>query len=223
MSVGVIIPVIRPKLVRKILKDVANQTNPPEQIILVDNSKEKIYNVSPELIQNKIPTTLYIPQRPIGVNEAWKFGFNSLTTKYIAVLNDDARICKNYFNYAQRIFGKYRKVVVTCPAMKDTTDTVYGIRDMPNLDSIFKREGWAFIIRKSFIQSVPPIPNELKMYYGDDWYWYWAQEKEMEWTKIKNAYCVHIPHNNKKGSSLLKNTRMRERIVFYSIIGEKIP
>ena len=54
-----------------------------------------------------------------------------------------------------------------------------------------KREGWAYTILKSFLDKIPEIPDELKTYYGDDWFWFHSNRLGFRWIKMIDNLIFH--------------------------------
>lgn len=79
------------------------------------------------------------------------------------------------------------------------------------------REGWAWTIRTSVAERIPPIPKKLKTFCGDDWYWTHTIRAGHLWGKMINNRCYHYVGQ----SNVIKDVRKdlkKERSLFKTLI-----
>lgn len=118
----------------------------------------------------------------IFVNPSWNLGVREAKTEYVALLNDDIRFPKNFCSSVLNLFTENIGVIgadtgfVINTRDKDN-NVIVDIKSVdinsgssqPYLKSItFRPEdfGIAMFFRK---QDYIPIPEELKVFFGDDW------------------------------------------------------
>ena len=79
---------------------------------------------------------------------------------------------------------------VVCP------ETIYEENFPPEpeqfqVEAMKSREGWAFTIRKSVLKKIPAIPEQLKTFCGDDWFWVHTMRQGQVWLKMKGICIYH--------------------------------
>lgn len=93
-SISVVIPTCdRLNLLKKALESVSRQNLKPNEIIVVNNGKEKFCKSDLEFTQN---IKLYNIDEYVGPAKARNYGYNKASSKYIAFLDDDDTWSNNY-------------------------------------------------------------------------------------------------------------------------------
>jgi len=159
----------------------------PKRVTVIDNSQEFQYLKS-------TPFDLKIYQDGISrhCHEVWNFARSLILpdVSYVMFLNDD--ILVNRF-FVERVMHIYNRVpaAVVCGTLAEKI--VYSFNNIgpPTITKMGKREGICFAINKNILDFIPPIPSELKRYYGDDWYWWWTRKMGLDWYKDLNNVVYH--------------------------------
>lgn len=204
MQVGVVIPIVNDTYIYQLLDCIGRNSTQPDLIIIIDNSKNKC---NLELNNSGLRTEIYQPTIPLNVNASWNYGIHALTAlagfDLISILNDDLLLEDLFFEKMIRLAKKHQNHSVFCP---ETVKDPNLIRESLPLGSesgmeMSRREGWAWTIRSSAAKYIPPIPEELVTFCGDDWFWYYCKIKlNRPWLKMINNRCFHYV-----GVSKLKN------------------
>jgi len=220
----VIIPIVNLDLLRKLLKSIYENTLKPKRIIMIDNSKRR-----PDRIFKQVP----LGERSNGcfievcysktglVNESLNLGreYLSKDCDYVSFLNDDVILLNCFFQRNLEVFEYNKNCGVAVPR------TVHTIEEMKkgkfNSQLVRKREGWAMTIRKSLLDTIPPIPCErIATFHGDDWIWYHTVPNSMHWFKDVGNVIYH-----QVGASIdrlgFKKHKGKERCEFRQIALEK--
>lgn len=188
-NISVIIPVFNElELTANILKQVYENTYIPNEVILIDNgSTENIFG----LLQ-KFPDVKYIRNKEnIGVYPAWNQGFKLVQNEIITVLNNDVIITKHFF---EKIFNAMqdKTVGICCPSTVQNKEQGIDNKEQVNLYvQEIGRQGWAFTIRKSVINTIGLIPEALVFWYGDDWLFNNTRKAGYKVVQMVNNYCYH--------------------------------
>lgn len=164
---NVIIPVVNRKLAVALLNSIADNTIIPDNILIIDNS------LVPEAfpVDIRLPVEIMDPGKRLGVNASWNLGIRETRDcDYLAILNDDVILSKHFFESNIDVFRQHADCGVACPG------TVFDIADMHDnthgrIIRMKKREGWAFSFQWPLLKAIPPIPDDLITFCGDDWFW----------------------------------------------------
>lgn len=168
MKIAVIIPTIHKGLLSELLVCIRRNTIQPQQMhILADDA---------------------------GVNEKWNYAIATLDkgVDLVAFLNDDILIKPWFFEAIVQVFKKYLYITTVSPITthdKDLFET-YG-RGEPDLHPVGKPQGWAFVMRKTALDQMPPIPAELKTFFGDNWLGLGGQKFGHKWVIDRGNVIYH--------------------------------
>lgn len=83
-----------------------------------------------------------------------------------------------------------------------------------------RREGWAWTAKSSFIKNIKPIPNCLKIFYGDDYIFHCAKMLGYDCIKIKNNYIFHYKESTIKKIINRNETISKECLLWKKILEE---
>lgn len=220
-KIHVIIPVVQIELADQLLKILVRNTVRPKKIVIIDNSRKEY--LPPKGVSDNIDTEVCRFEPIKKVNESWKIGFDlTKDADIVSVLNDDIIVSRYFFE----------KILVTFNGLKDTSAVIpytrvpggiHGTRsktgtpEFPNTSSplsnkvmhILFRQGWAFSIRRDVLDKIPPIPDELTMFCGDDWLFMWSINLGLKWYMMLDNKCFHYT-----GTSVSK-IPFRKRTILY--------
>ena len=181
MLISVIIPVVQREMFFELMQSINRNTLRPNQIITVDNSQHGV--AVPPIIGCKMDT---IRNTPIldeegnfhpgnGTNEAWKQGIATLIpeSELVVFLNDDVYLNRLFFEKTYQAMAAYPKCgyLIPSPCADIAIVKGYQTRNEPNkIKKTKERHGWAFTLRRSFLDKCPPIPDGMTIWYGDNWF-----------------------------------------------------
>jgi hypothetical protein len=194
MKFSVVIPTLlkSPLTLHNLLDNLSIQECVGE-IILINNS-----NINFEFAHTKVKV-MKMPEN-IYVYAAWNLGVEIAKSDYVAILNDDIIIPKNCFDLLCSFTGSIKWIsnygLIGIDFLTINNDFNFD----NNLDSIWGREiifrDWGFgIFMLVYRQNYNPIPNELKVWCGDDYIFYKCIEKG-----LKNI-MITIPIKTKMSST----------------------
>lgn len=186
---NVIIPVVNRDLAAALLDSIAANTVIPDNILIIDNS------FVPEAfpVDARLPVEVMDPGSPqrLRVNASWNLGIRETgDCDYLAILNDDVILGKHFFERNIDVFRQHADCGVACPAtvfdMADLHDNIHG-----KIIRMKKREGWAFSFQWPVLKAIPPIPDDLITFCGDDWFWVHTHPKGFRWYKDTGNVVYH--------------------------------
>ena len=221
-NIQVVVPVMDVDRFRKLAEDICANSHKPSLVIIVNNSKQ---NISDLPFDNyEIPYTVIIPPMPLATNHAWNLGIGLLTEcDYASILNDDIEIPNHFFGHIMGNFEYRSNAGAICPyTITDRENNLdYNINDIIRMKH---KEGWAFTIRKKLLDEIPPIPTELTMFFGDDWYWWHTYKRGFLWYKDNGVAIFHavgasLRNIDKEERDALRNA---ERSIWYDMKNEMI-
>jgi len=191
MKIGIVMPVTQVGLAAKLLVDMDKNTIKPVFAAVFDDS-DKGFTV-PE-VSYRVECIRYGPRhkRWPGINGFWNMGVRKMDgMDFVTIINDDMTIHPFFFEMAIRSMLIKKDAAVSCPLLVATLEEVGGSNRNLQIDTPNRREGGAFTFRKPVLDQIPPIPGELVVYFGDDWYWGWTEKLGWKWVKVMNSKIYH--------------------------------
>lgn len=167
-KLSVVIPTLQKNV--KLLNNLVNTLDTDStvsEIIIIDNSTKGYQFDSKKL-------KVIIPKENLFVNPSWNFGVNEAKEEVVALLNDDITIphdfCKNVvekMNNQMGIVGFHRNFIENIPKVMPIpkTESLY-------LEKATGRCGFFGIAMFFYKTSYIKIPDDIKIYWGDDWLFY---------------------------------------------------
>lgn len=205
MKIEVIIPVIRPNLILNLLDTIKNNTILPNGVFLIDNIPDRcLFDLVKDYMDHIPNLGVGRPHRTMSVNQSWCWGFDVLDTADVyTVLNDDILLNKYFFEMLIETLQN-SEIQIACPntiiphhiagkvRRRGVPEDIQSTTPSPNRHSHLKcREGWAYSIRRPFLESIPPIPDSLVWFCGDDWLWHWSVQREVYWFLMRDNWIWH--------------------------------
>lgn len=196
----VVIPTMVIKHLEPLLDSIGEiDLKPVEKIIIFNNSDNSYRFEHPKvkLINNG---------RNIGVNMCWNHGLKiaEVLNTDLMLLNDDVLFRPDFFYKTQEALSLTPTFAVVCPYTHKTKED-FELNVVPDAATRFgmmsKRNGWAFTINKRYIPSLPLIPKDMFVFFGDDWIWKYTRTL---WIKDYENTVYHIV-----GKTLKKNKPLR--------------
>jgi len=215
MRLDVIIPVVNTDLAERLLIELGQGSSLPSKVIIIDNTPNKDFSYIGDRFDVQ-----HLESSTGLVNESWNIGIAESTADVISILNDDIIINDHFIRRVKDGFDKHPKCSVICPKTLTKNNPqwrkIMSVREEgpSRWTGMGKREGWAFSIRRSFLDKIPSIPHdELTIFCGDDWYWYWSYELGYYWLKdLNNVVYHHV------GASMTKTLEDKKK---YHLIGKR--
>lgn len=203
IKISVVIPVINEKYAHNLLDTLAENTQLPSKIVIIDNTENNFTVNRP--ITDKIPVQTIVNMPRLRVNASWKQGFEQTKdADIVSVLNDDIILSKYFFEKVALTFKYYPDAAVVCPYTR-VPESISGSRcrsgteHFPSTSSsrhntampMLFRQGWAYSIKRKDLDDIPEIPNELALFCGDDWLFLWCLNNGKRWYHMLDNKCFH--------------------------------
>lgn len=202
-------------------RTITKNTVLPEQIILIDNASADNYL---ELVDKyKTLNINYIKnEKNEGVNSAWNYGISLAKTPYISILNNDLLLSKYFFKMISEAMTSDSKLGIVVPTTIKNKEYVNKTpNEPPKLLNLVKREGWAFTIRKEITSNINPIPEDLKIYFGDDYLFNFTKKLNYKIMKITNNFIFHYREKTIKTIISNTNEKLNQEKIFWRKIQAK--
>lgn len=206
--ISVVVPVFRPQLFYNMIDSVYSNTTLPNKIVVVNNSSEAL------TIKSK--RHVHIELHDFGKNiypyAAWEIGRHR-ANKCDAVLfiNDDILLASNFFERITHTFQKYPTAGVISPKTEIEMSLFHNYKPQDSIEEVKRREGWAFTIRKPLLDQISPIPSDLKLFYGDNYFWHWTYFLLYKWYRDLGTVCFHHVGASVKTTKNKKEFMEREK------------
>lgn len=219
MSIGFVIPSMRPIMVDRVLHDLNHQTLKPDFVILVDNSTQYVR-------KRKYDFDLIIerPGKNIGTNPAWNIALR-LDADYCGILGDDYRFDNNMLE--KLLFGLFLRHGMRNLEAGATVPTLIQQRKRkpPKNNHVDlavvrgeclytgKGQSAAVLMKREIAHQIPLIPKHFKIFFGDNWISFHIIHKMgLGWVRLTHCHIYHIPGPTNVSAKLdYKGTLKHER------------
>lgn len=153
---------------RGLLTCIDSNTVKPRRIMIVDNGSQDDTEQAVKSFPG-LPIEYIKLEKNIGVNMAWNYLFAETDADIVSVLNNDLILNRRFFEKVLSAFENKDCWVVT-PA------TVNYLHEMdpknpPNENRVIPTQvtdGWAFSIRTELVDKMGLLPEDLRIYFGDN-------------------------------------------------------
>ncbi len=155
---------------KQILEDIVEQDVPFDLTIFEQEcdkeTVEYIDGLKSKWTLNDCELNIVYNEVNAPLNHIWNWFYENATNQYLAILNNDIRICDNFVSDAEKIFEKENMCgIIVHPTNRSKftkqTRLVYEASDEKPL-----LQGWDYIIKRDIYK---PIPQELWVYGGDNY------------------------------------------------------
>lgn len=214
---NVVIPVMRWDLASLLLMQMSSNTKPPDKVLIIDNSGDKSYNMP----DYRFVLNVIRPGKNLGVNASWNLGLELFRhSGHLCILNDDIQIFPRFFEKVREGFELEPEAGAICPKTVTVWEAFIDNPDSINLYPMKKREGWAFTLRDSVVKEMPPIPDRLEVFCGDDWFWKNTHYRGYKWFGDISNVLYHMVGASLKTHTSLRAKLKREKRAFSEITKE---
>jgi glycosyltransferase involved in cell wall biosynthesis len=187
MGIVAIIPTATPHLIRSILVNIASQTRPPRQVIVINNT-DKVLADLPDFRD----VTIVTPPQPLGVNASWNLGIKMarlIKPDLVSILNDDLVLNSRFFEGIEKATTEAAEGIVYCPYTVSDPLKLAEQGSVSGYSWMRRREGWAMTCKAQALWDMPPISSRLRTFCGDDWIWHFTRGK---WVKMELNCVAHL-------------------------------
>jgi hypothetical protein len=202
---------------KNIISDLMKQTHQIQLTVIDQGSTEsgtkeylrslsEVPYIGVEIIRN---------DKNVDLNRLWNRLYYNSKSDYLCFLNNDVRISSNFVEDTINIFEKEWDVgavvhATNHPEYQSATKLNYVISEKKQM------QGWDFTMRR---EVYTPIPNDLKVFGGDDWLFTMMYRKMR---KLAVALSSPIIHYNAQSRKYYKGDRNVEAAVLRALGIERL-
>ncbi len=192
------------------------------KLIIIDNSQ---HSGCKKYEQENIKV-YYFPEN-IGVNPAWNLGVANTQTEYYLLLNDDCIVWDKVIEVSENILSDPVIGLLTYKTINNMDINLYetlitGRNKSANLvimdlHSRAARAGWFMFGRKS---QYNPIPDELKIFFGDDILYKQLRKKGLRTVEDQTHFLTHFVSTTVNGINAIPEYWRKEEDFYYNYINK---
>ena len=186
-KVSVVIPTLQKnlELLNNLVKNLSEDESVSE-IIVIDNSI-KDYSYDSQKLR------VIVPETNMFVNPSWNFGVKEAKEEIVALLNDDITLPKDF---CKSVVEQMSSGIGIVGFHRDFVENIQEIKEQPVLADLKleKAEGRCgffgiamFFYKSSYIE----IPEDIKIFWGDDWLFYQNKKQKRDNYFITNQKIYH--------------------------------
>lgn len=188
--ISIVIPTMQKRLdILENLVKTLNLDNAVEEIIIINNAVKPLEFSYPKM-------RVITPETNIYVNPAWNLGVKEGVSKYIGLLNDDIIISPNLCSKILKEFEKNDKIGLLAFDFNDILPINDGCTVPEDSDFILSKTNFiaqGFGIAMFFPKEIyKPIPENLKIWFGDNYIFRQIKKSGYENYLIKGQEIYHV-------------------------------
>lgn len=173
-KVSVIIPTLQKnlELLNSLVKTLSSDISVSE-IIVIDNST-KGYTYESDKVR------VIVPKENLFVNPSWNLGIKEAKEEIVALLNDDITIPENFcqsvisqMHEKMGVVGFHRDYIINIPKVMPTPTLTNIV-----LEKATGRCGFFGIAMFLYKTSYFEVPEDIKIFWGDDWLYYQNKKRK---------------------------------------------
>ncbi len=167
------------------------QTRPSHLIFVDDRSPDDSVTVLRERGQIVIE-----PQRRLYFNGILNLAIASCRTPFLGVLNNDLILGRRFVEQSLESFERsgYDFLV---PYTFEEPGAKPADLELVRPFRIFRlrrQQGWCMLFRSASVQRLPPVPDDLRLWFGDSWIFHHAWEAGLKLGVMRHTTVIHQRH-----------------------------
>ncbi|MGA4670219.1 glycosyltransferase family 2 protein [Propionibacteriaceae bacterium Y1923] len=174
-----------------------------DEVIVINNHPRPLETQHDKVQVLQQPANIY-------VNPAWNLGVRRSTSRNLAILNDDILFTPTLFDHMDKVLQR-KNVGIVGPdrSAMNTPD-----RRHPRIHPVYRRShgyGTAMFMRRT---HYAPIPDEIKIYYGDEWLFRQQARRNYTFT----GHGIRTEMSVTSGSQEFTERLLRDREAFRAVL-----
>ena len=177
------------------ISDLSSQNIDDFKITIVDQGSNEAGTVEDlEGLCDKIDVVFNSKNEP--VNKMWNWFYQNYNEELLCFLNNDVRIPHNFISDTMKVFKKEDKVGIAVHATNHPNySKILDKLEYTKVPKFINMQGWDYTIRRDAFSL---IPNEIKIYCGDDFLYNHLYEKGWDMVYITSSPIIHYEGQSKK-------------------------
>lgn len=123
---------------------------------------------------------VYVPEERLWFNGILNWAIANCSTPFLGVLNNDLVLGKRFVELAVEAFA-HSDYDILVPLTVEGADQASLDRTRRfSIATLWRREGWCMLFRHASVSRLPPVPNDLRLYFGDTWLFHHAWQSGLK-------------------------------------------
>lgn len=202
MKIAVVIPAKTKTLLDDLLDCIAFNDVKPAMINIINgidpiqvNGKTYIWRIH---AGERSPLPVQVDTINLSTNHAWTHGIRHVGKDIdaVAIFNDDILIDRHFFAAICAAMQRHKGTGIFMATPAPSPDYVYAaneLEEMPPTRCFITKamHGYCFVVRKNVLDNMPPIPPEVRTWYGDNWIWVHNRRQGYNAAVVRGTYVYH--------------------------------
>lgn len=187
----------------RFLESYRAQTRPSKLIFVDDRSPDDTVKVLRDLGQVVIE-----PERRLYFNGILNLATSSCTTPFLGLLNNDLILGTRFVEQSLAAFERsgYDFLVPYTFEEADADPAQLEVERPFRVLRLRRQQGWCMLFRTASVQRLPPVPDDLRLWFGDSWIFHHAWEGGQKVGVMMHTAVIHQRHATIQSDATFKKT-----------------
>ena len=187
----------------RFLESHRRQTVPSRLVFVDDRSPDE----SVKLLREQGQLVIEPPQR-LWFNGILNLAIASCQTPFLGVLNNDLVLGTRFVEQSLATFERsgFDFLVPYTFEEEDADPAQLELARPYRIHRLRRQQGWCMLFRSAAVKSLPPVPDELRLWFGDSWVFHHAWERGQKLGLMRHVAVIHQRHTTIQSDANVRAT-----------------
>jgi GT2 family glycosyltransferase len=179
------------------------QTRPSQLVFVDDRSPDESVRVLRERGERVIE-----PERRLWFNGILNLAIASCRTPYLGLLNNDLILGTRFVERSLEAFERSGSDFLV-PFTFEEQDALPAQLELERpfrIQRLRRQQGWCMLFRSASVRRLPPVPDELRLWFGDSWVFHHAWEDGQKLGLMRHVAVIHQRHTTIESDASVRAT-----------------
>lgn len=121
-----------------------------------------------------------VPEERLWFNGILNRAIANCQTPLLGVLNNDLVLGRRFVDLVVEAFEQSDYDILVPLTVEGASQQELDREHRFRIATLWRREGWCMLFRLASVRKLPPVPDDLRLYFGDTWLFHHAWEKGLK-------------------------------------------